>query len=153
MMRLVRLQDPLLVTIHQAIFSDINFNDRVLYAVMDIGNKTFWKALYTFLRSVYPFIRALRCFDSNVPAMEKIYHLSKHTTLAIGRSCEMLNDDDLFGYIEGNSDGLEFELTEVFGPEVNNSSSKNTISSSNRSDDDITDKDEPMDLGFQILSQ
>ena len=65
----------------------------------------------------------------------------------------MLNNDDLFGPIEGNSDGLEFELTEVFGPEVNNSSSKNTISSSNRSDDDITDKDEPMDLGSQILSQ
>ena len=65
----------------------------------------------------------------------------------------MLNDDDLFGPIEGNSDGLEFELTEVFGPEVNNVSPANTITSSNISDNDITDEDDTMNLGYQILFQ
>ena len=65
----------------------------------------------------------------------------------------MLNDDDLFGSIQGNSDGLEFELTEFFGPEVNNASPANTIASSNSSDNDITDEDEPMDMGSQILFQ
>ena len=40
-MRLVSLQDPLLATIHQSILSDLNFNDRVQSAVMDIENKTF----------------------------------------------------------------------------------------------------------------
>ena len=50
--------------------------------------------------------------------MEKIYHLYNLTTLDIERSYEMLNDDNLFGPIEGKSDGIEFELTEVFGPKL-----------------------------------
>ena len=53
----------------------------------------------------------------------------------------MLNDDDLFGPIEGNSDGLEFELTEFFGPEVNYVINSNTIAISNNSGDDITHED------------
>ena len=120
---------------------------------MDIENKTFWKALYTILRSVYPDIQALRYCDSNVPAMENIYHLSNRKTLAIERSCEMLNDDDMFSLIEGHSDGLEFEITEVFGPEVNNGRPANTIASSNRSDDEITNDDQNMTLVSQILFQ
>ena len=150
---LVLLQDPLLATIHQAIFSDINFNDRVRSAVMDIENKTFCKSLYTLLRSVYLAIRALRCCDSNMPSMDKIYYLSKRTTLAIESSFEMLNDYDLFGPVEGNSHGLGFEPTVVFGLEVNNASPANTISSSNSSDDDITNEDKPMTLGYQIIFQ
>ena len=62
-----------------------------------------------------------------MPEMDKIHHLSNCTTLAIERSCEMLKDGDMFVPIEGNSDGLEFELTEIFGPEVNNASPANTI--------------------------
>ena len=96
---------------------------------MDIKNKTFWKALYTYIRYVYPDIRAFCYFESNMPAMDKIYHLSNRTKLDIERSCEILNENDMFGTIEENSDGLEFELTEVFGPEVNNAISANTISS------------------------
>ena len=41
MMRLVHLQAPLLETVHQAIFSDLNLNDRVQPAIMDIENKNF----------------------------------------------------------------------------------------------------------------
>ena len=41
MMRLVRLQGTLLATIHQAIFSYTNFNDRVRSAVIYIKDKTF----------------------------------------------------------------------------------------------------------------
>ena len=108
MMRLVRLQAPLLATIHQAIFYDINLNERVQSSVIDIENRTIWKALYPLLRSVYPAIRAICYCDYNVPAMYNIYHLSNRTKLAIERSCEILNDDDMFGPIEGNSDGLEF---------------------------------------------
>ena len=99
MMRLVRLHDPLLATIHQAISYYLNLDDRVQSAIMDIENKTFWKALYTLLRSVYPAMRALHCCESNVLAMYKIYHLSNRTTLAIERSCEMLKNNDLFGSI------------------------------------------------------
>ena len=120
---------------------------------MDIENKTFWKALYTLLRSVYSAIRDLRYCDSNVPAMEKIYHLSNRTTLAIERSCEMLKDEDLFGSIEGNNDGLESELTEIFGSEVNNASPANNISSSNISDDNINNEGNTMALVYQILFQ
>ena len=56
MIRLVRLQACLLATIHQAIFSDINLNECFRSAIMDIENKTFWKALCSLLRSVYPSI-------------------------------------------------------------------------------------------------
>ena len=53
----------------------------------------------------------------------------------------------------GNRDGLEFKLTEVLGPEVNNNSPSNTIYSSNSSVDDINDEDKPMTLQYQILFQ
>ena len=62
-------------------------------------------------------------------------------------------ENDLFGPIEGNIDGLEFELTEVFGSKVNNASPANTIASSKISDNDITDEDEHITLGYQILFQ
>ena len=75
MMRLVRLHDPLLATIHQAISYYLNLDDRVQSAIMDIENKTFWKALYTLLRSVYPAVRAVCYCVSSVPAKDKIYHL------------------------------------------------------------------------------
>ena len=149
MMRLVRLQAPLIATIHKAIFSDLNFNEHVRSVVMDIENKTFCKAFYNILRSVYPAIRALCYCDSKVSAIDKIYHLSNCTTLAIERSFEMLNDDDMFGSIEGN--GLEFELTEVLGPEVNNASYANIIAIYNSSENVITYEDEPMALVSQIL--
>ena len=81
MMHLVCLQDPLLGTIHQAIFSDPNFNDFVQSTVMDNESNTFWKVLYTLLRSVYPAIRYLCYCDSKMPAMDKIYHLSNRSDL------------------------------------------------------------------------
>ena len=56
----------------------------------------------------------------------------------------MFNGDDMFGPIEGNSGGLEFESTEVFGPGFNNASPDNSIPSSNSSDGDITDEDKPL---------
>ena len=65
----------------------------------------------------------------------------------------MLSYDDMFGPIEGNINGLEFELTEVLGPEANNVSPDKTIASSNSSDNEITDEDEPMTLGSQIIFQ
>ena len=65
----------------------------------------------------------------------------------------MLNNDDMFGSIEGNNDGLEFELNEVFGSEVNNANPSNTISRSNSSYDNIVDEDDPIALGSQILFQ
>ena len=65
----------------------------------------------------------------------------------------MLKDDDMFDPIEGNSDSLEFEPNEVFGPEVNNASFSNIIAGSNISNNNITDEDKPMALGFQILFQ
>ena len=64
-----------------------------------------------------------------------------------------MNDNYLFGLIEGDINGLELEFTEVFGPEFNNASPANTIAISNISDDDITNEDEPMNLGSQILFQ
>ena len=114
MIRVLRCQAPLLATIHQAKFSELLLNDRVRSAVIDIEDKTFWKAIYALLRAVFPALRALRYRDGNTPAMDKIYHLSHRTSIAIEKSCENFNDIDLFGPIEGNSDDLAIEEDEVF---------------------------------------
>ena len=147
MMRLLRLQAPLLATIHQAIFSDLNLNDRVRSAVMDIEDKAFWKALYTLVRAVFPAIRALRYCDSNTPAMDKIFHLSYRTTCAIEHSCEKLNDADLFGPIHGDID-LEREQIEVFGHEVIPPAQNTTVASD---DDDTVNDPVTFSLGNRIL--
>ena len=114
MMRLLRLKGPLLATIHQAKFRDLDLNNRVRSAVMDIEDKLFWKALYILLRAVFPMLRALRYCDSNTPAMDKIFYLSHRATESIMKSGNDLNDETLFGTL-GSDDELEAEADEVFG--------------------------------------
>ena len=60
MVRVLRLQQPLLATIHQAKFRALDLSQRTGLAVRDIENKVFFKALYTLVRAVFP---ALRPFD------------------------------------------------------------------------------------------
>jgi len=73
MMRLLRLKQALMATIHQQRFSDLNNNETVAMAVQDIENPDFWKCLYIILRAVFPALRLLRYCDKSKPAMDKIY--------------------------------------------------------------------------------
>ena len=115
MIRLLRLRRPLLATIHEAKFTSLDLNDQCRSAVIDIEDKTFWKALYTLLRALYPSIRALRYCDSNKPAMDKIAFLVERTTQAITRSCSLLDDRILFRDIGETDSNLQFEENDVFG--------------------------------------
>ena len=72
--------------------------------------------MYVLLRAVYSALVALRCSDSNTPAMDKIFFLAHRTTIAIEKSVEVLNDAALFGEL-GALEELDFEdeVEQVFG--------------------------------------
>ena len=78
--------------------------------------------------------------------MEKLFHLSHCTNLAIERLCDCFNDAYLFGTYNGTSDCLEFEETEVFGTKVDS-----TTSEDNGEDASADDDYEPMILGSKII--
>ena len=86
MMRLLRLKQALMATIHQQRFTDLSLNETVAMAVQVIENKEFWKCLYIILRAVFPALRLLRYCDKSKPAMDKIYYLSYRTTQALQQS-------------------------------------------------------------------
>jgi len=68
MMRILRLRDALLATVHQASFKDLAKTDVVRAAVVDIKDDQFFKAMYYVLRAVFPAIRALRFVTKVSPA-------------------------------------------------------------------------------------
>ena len=72
MMRLLRLKQALMATIHQQKFTDLQLNETVAMAVQDIENPDFWKCLYVLLRAVFPALRLLRYCDKSKPAIDKI---------------------------------------------------------------------------------
>ena len=111
--RMLRLREPLLATVHQQKFRDLKLNDTARRAVLDIKDQVFWKTLYALLRAVFPALRALRYCDSNIPAMDKIAMLTHRTTVAIGKSKSSFNDENLFG--SKASFTLQAEEAEVFG--------------------------------------
>ena len=98
-MRLLRLKQALMATIHQQRCTDLTLNKTVAMAVQDIENPVFWKCLYIILCAVFPALRLLRYCDKSKPAMDKIYYLSYRTTQALEQSESMLNDEALFGQI------------------------------------------------------
>ena len=114
MIRLVRMRNPLLATIHQEKFRSLELNNRARHAIIDIQDLVFWKALYAILRATYPAIRVLRYCDSNTPAMDKVFSLSHRTSKAIADSLTTLNDRALFSPLSA-SDGLGLEENEVYG--------------------------------------
>ena len=114
MIRLVRMRNPLLATIHQEKFRELELNERARLAILDIQDTVFWKALYALLRATYPAIRVLRYCDSNTPAMDKLYSLSNRTSMAISNSQESFNDTTLFSPLSAD-DGLRYEENEVYG--------------------------------------
>ena len=111
--RMLRLREVLLATIHQQKFRDLDLNATARRAIQDIENPVFWKTLYALLRAVFPALRALRYCDSNTPAMDKIAMLTYRTTVAIEKSKSSFNDENLFG--SKASFSLQSEEKEVFG--------------------------------------
>ncbi len=67
MMCLLCLRQPLVGTIHQQKFVDLNLNDSVRAAVRDIKDNKFWKCMYILLRAMFPALRLLRYCDKSQP--------------------------------------------------------------------------------------
>ena len=113
-MRALRLRQPLTATIHQQTFVDLTLNDSAKAAVRDIKDDKLWKCIYILLRAVFPALRLLRYCDKNEPAMDKIFFLSRRTTVALDKSMEFLNDKTLFGALKSD-DNLTREGNIVLG--------------------------------------
>lgn len=111
MHRALRLKAPLLATVHQAQFLELDLTFNAQQAVHDIHNSKFWKAIYNLLRTVFPTLKALHTCDSNTPAMDKIFYLCHCTSEAITKSLESMNDEELFGPLaeEDISEMKEYE--------------------------------------------
>jgi len=120
MMRLIRLQQPLTATIHQQKFLDLTLTTSAKGAVQDIKEDKFWKCMYILLRAMFPALRALRCCDSSTPCMDKLFHLSHRTTVAIENSLDDLNDKSLFGSLQTDQNLIE-EGNIVLGSDLDNS--------------------------------
>jgi hypothetical protein len=103
MVRLLGLRQPLVATIHQQRFVDLNLNDSVRAAVHDIKDNKFWKCVYLLVHAVFPALRLLCYWDKSKPAMDKIFFLSHRTTHALEKSEEFLNDRSLFGSLRSDS--------------------------------------------------
>ena len=116
MMRLLRVRKALTATIHQQKFVDLSVKENVHAAVRDITDAMFWKRIYIVLRAVFPALRLLCYCDKSTPAMDKIYHLSHRTTVALEKSEQDLNDESLFGDMTLDSN-LHRE-TDIMGPFV-----------------------------------
>jgi len=145
MMRLLRLRQALMATIHQQKFTDLTLNETVAMAVQDIEIPDFWKCLYIILRAVFPALRLLRYCDKSKPAMDKIYYLSYRTTQALQQSESLLNDEALFGQI--TSDRNLGQALEIIGGVDNDEDEDNgvgtvTFANADSNDDDNEDDDE-----------
>jgi hypothetical protein len=97
MLRLLCLWQPLVATIHQQKFVDLNLNNSVRAAVHDIKEDKFWKCIYLLLRAVIPALRLLHYCNKSKQMMDKIFFLSHRTTPALEKLEEFLNDRNLFG--------------------------------------------------------
>ena len=122
MMCLIHLQQPLKATIHQQNFLDLTLTTSASArgAVQDIKDENFWECMYILLRAVFPALRALWYCDSNTPYMDKLFHLSHRTTVAIENSLYDLNDESLFGSLKTDQILIE-EGNMVMGSDLNNS--------------------------------
>ncbi len=115
------LCQALLAMVHSAEFNDLKtLPKNANYCIADIMCPNFWKATYVVLRAVFPALQCLCFCDSHKPAMDKIYYLVHHTTMAINKSIEILNDPELFGplYLEDVPDDMADDSVQVFGDEA-----------------------------------
>jgi len=107
-------------TIHQQKFLDLTLTNSAKGAVQDIKEDNCWKCVYILLHAVFPALRALGYCDSNTPCMDKLFHLSHRTTVAIDNSLEHLNDKSLFGSLKTDQNLIE-EGNIVLGSDLDNS--------------------------------
>lgn len=115
MIRALHLERALKSTIHQVKFRELTLNETARQAVLDIENKVFFRAMYTVLRAVFPALKLMRECDANRPAMDKTIYLAHRTTVALRKSIDSLNDQEIFGQFNTEDAYLGKESAEVFG--------------------------------------
>jgi hypothetical protein len=144
MLRLLRLKEPLMYTIHQQKFRDLTLNPSARAAVKDIGDEKMWKSMYTLLRAIFPALRALRYCDASKPSMDKIFFLSHRTTQAIEQSKEFLDDESLFGSLKIDAN-LSREGNMVWGDDDNSDDDDDNVVYAEEPDEDSNEDDEDDD--------
>ncbi len=87
-----------------------------MLAIQDIKDKVFWKGIYILLSAVFPALEAIFYCDSNVPVMDKIFHLVKRAEDAILKSTKELDDEAIFGpSCSATATHCEDEFNEICG--------------------------------------
>ena len=148
MMRLLRVRKALTATIHQQKFVDLSVKENVHAAVRDITDAMFWKRIYIVLRAVFPALRLLRYCDKSTPAMDKIYHLSHRTTVALEKSEQDLNDESLFGDMTSDSNlDREMDMMGVDGGVDDDDDDDVVFNNDASSSDDDSDDDDDVANG------
>ncbi len=103
-------------TIHGATFASVPANNKVILAIKDIKDEVFWNAIYIFLCTVFPALKALRYCDLNVPAMDKTFDLVKREEDSILNSTKELENEAIFGpCCSATVTGCEDEFNEMYG--------------------------------------
>ncbi len=98
-------------TNHGNAFSSVPVNNKVM-----LEDEVFLKAIYVLLQEVFPALKAQRYCDSNVPAMDKIFHLVKRADDAILKAAQELDDETIFGLCRpANLSDCEDEMEEIYG--------------------------------------
>jgi hypothetical protein len=70
--RAPRLKRPLVATVSQHKFQEIQHADCAGLAVSDIQDPGFWNQIYLLTRAVFPCLKVLRFCDKSEPSMDKI---------------------------------------------------------------------------------
>jgi len=149
------MQQILKNTVNNAAFSSVPMDASVKFAMRDVEDPNYFKAMYVLCRAVFPALKLLRHCDANRPAMDKIYFLAHRTTVAIQiqRSVNALNDDDLFGKWEEADVDLSSQEKIVYFEEGNvtdvEESTNNDVEED--SDEDSSSGDDDDNLGDKCL--
>ncbi len=86
--------------VHGPAFQTIVHNARVTFAMQDFENPQSWREIYCLMRAVLPVLQAMRYCEAKVPAIT-IYYLVKRVNHTLLSSQPILNDEGLFGPMNG----------------------------------------------------
>jgi len=88
-LRLLRLKNALLATIHSKEFKDLRVFDSVCQVLM---NPDFWKWAFVMSCALYAPMRVLRLADQKSPAMDKLYYYVLQTDCMLAVHCKDADD-------------------------------------------------------------
>lgn len=74
----------------------------------------FWKTIHIILCAMFPALKALQYCDMSVPALDQILYLPHCADVAMEKSREQLNDEEVVQLLNSSS-GADDKYEEIFG--------------------------------------